>query len=357
MATLEELLNAGSQPFAGRSIGANMYDDKAAMGLLNLKMSPNPQAQREAALIEQGLNAPAQLEQSRNAGQVNLLGMLKALDPGIQATMIERLFPGMPKPKIAQEIKGEYDLKEAQAKAKPAMPSNLLQGIGQEGYLDKLEQAVADGSIDNSVALRLQQRHQVAEKDANQFSVDRRSLEEMASTHKVFADVENAFKKTPAFKTGKYSDALKIALGQNKTATSILQFQPIIPSAQLSDEEQTFVAKYNQIFMNLRRMTGDNRFSDQDATFALKAVSDPTVGPSLFPKQLQAAKEIVEQRHDTLLKNLRSTKKNVSSFKELGQPEVEAEARVSVTDGKGNFSLPASQVDAFLSKNKRFRRK
>jgi len=159
--------------------------------------------------------------------------------------------------------------------------------------------------------------------------LDRRQVGEIDTGLQQMDAVEKAYKETPAFKTGSVSDTLKSAIATNNTARS-LDAMGLLPTGGLTAEEKNFASEYNALLLRLRRLSGDPRFSDQDAARTMQALGSGALGKE-FPAQLQASKRFLERERLNLLRGLQGAGFEVGEFEKAISQVPEAQPQPSGT--------------------------
>ena len=221
-------------------------------------------------------------------------------------------------------ISGESDYQKAFNRKKGEMDAkgdkggksyaDLLKAAGTDDFHAKLG-AVADELTVNQ-QLALERHHDKLLKEQVVGDVDRRSLNSIQGSVRALQDIEDAYKKTEAYKTGKFSETLKQTLALSAKGNVAVENLPIFN--KLTDDERKFVAAYNVFGMNLRRVSEDSRFSNFDSQKVIDAIGNPIVGPEMYLAQLGKAKENLTFRHDDTIDSLVKGKKDMREFKKIG---------------------------------------
>lgn len=160
---------------------------------------------------------------------------------------------------------------------------------------------------------------------------DRRTIGNIDTTVQQIKEIERTFKLTPAYKTGTVSDALKAAIATNEKAR-VLDQLGLLPVESLNKEEKDFAAAYNTMILKLRTVSGDNRFSDQDATRAIRGIGSGLLGKDL-PIQLNATKDFLERERENIILGLEDQGFNTRQLRQRSSGQ-------STTQGMNDLPTP-----------------
>jgi len=150
--------------------------------------------------------------------------------------------------------------------------------------------------------------------------------------------LQQSFRKTDAYKTGKMSKALVLALSRSSVGGQAFNEA----MGNLTPDEYDFVAKANLAQSRLRQLAGagalDAHFSNYDAGNAETGIGRIAGGPVSYDKQLSVFKDDVASRFNNALQTMSSgpNAKNVSSYGRLAisnEPKA-GEYTLLTTDGK-----------------------
>jgi hypothetical protein len=217
--------------------------------------------------------------------------------------------------KAYNKKKGEVDAKgtkESQSYAE------LIKSAGNDDFEEKLAGAEAEGLTANQqlAAARL---HDKRLKDKTVGDVDRRALVSVQGSVASLQKIEDAYKETEAYKTGKLSDNLKTVLALSSKGNVAVENLGIFN--KLTPAEQNYVAAFNVFGMNLRRVSEDSRFSNFDSQKVIDAIGNPIVGRDQYLAQLGGAKENLITRHDDVIDGLDAIKKDTRGFKRFKEKQ------------------------------------
>lgn len=197
------------------------------------------------------------------------------------------------------------------------IPNEVMGALGKEDFDEQLTKAVADNKITAQQQIQLTNIHDRKVKQNTVGDIDRRTLTSLRGSFDHLDQISKAYEKTTAAKSGKMSDALSQAITLSEFGASVAEFTPVLN--KLTPEDREFVALYNAFRMSLRRVSEDSRFSNFDAQQVIRAIGNPIVGPDLYRKQVQAAKDVIRGRANNLFDDLRAQGKNLKYFKPIGE--------------------------------------
>jgi len=227
------------------------------------------------------------------------------------------------------------------------LPNDLLKSAGTSSFEEKMAKASADGSINAQQQLALERLHDSRIKQATPDVKSTTTAASIRTSADQLQKIEDAYKKTEAYKTGKISDNVKLALAASSKGNVAVEALPLW--SKLTQDERDFISQFNVFGMNLRRVSEDSRFSNFDAQKVIDAVGNPLVGKDQYLSQLGAAKENLQTRHDTFIDALNQAKKDTSGFTRYKQKAAAASSiptgRVEVIGPDGRVGhIPASQL-------------
>lgn len=211
---------------------------------------------------------------------------------------------------------------------KTALPPDLLQSIGKPEFDQKLTDAVATGSVtDPNLQVRLQQQHNTAVQKQRVTAADARAVSSLTSADEAMSSLEEAYKATPAFKTGKISDVIKSALATNNKAASFAEALDLpVDGPGFTDADREFATQYNAVRASLRDFSSDTRFSDTDKLDVLRGIGSPATGPKIFPKQMAAMRRRLATKKENYLESLKDSGYDVSKFEKRQKQAASANA-------------------------------
>jgi len=270
----------------------------------------NLQNQSEAALTAQ---SPAQNQElQKRVGQASYLGPLlgKPAAEDLSGNVLKAL--GI-KPMAERELA----IKEAKAKGgvggKSALPAKLVESLGTPNYDKEVASAIASGDLkDPRIQISLDTAHDRKLREATLTDPESRTLISLRGSTAALKRLEAAYDNTPAAKSGKVSDTLKLALGKLSSGAALTELSDVLP--KLTSEERRFIAEYNTFGVHLRRVSEDSRFSNFDSQKILDAVGNPIVGRKLFKDQLATFSDEISSRANAYEGALKGRRKDLSAF-------------------------------------------
>jgi hypothetical protein len=222
--------------------------------------------------------------------------------------------------KAFDAAKGKAEGERAGGKGtKGGIPSDLMKLVGKPGFDERLTSAIDNGEItkDTSI-LRLETMHNNEIRSQRVEGTDRRVLSGLKSSMEGLTGLLDAYEQTPAFKTGKFSDAMKAALNTNNTAATWEQIVALPLDGQgFTDADRQFAAKYNAVRASLRDFSSDTRFSDTDKLDVLRGIGNPFTGSKQFPLQVQAMRDRLLTRQTNMLEDIEATGRDTSKLRAL----------------------------------------
>lgn len=241
---------------------------------------------------------------------------------------------------------------KAGGKGGDTLPQKLMQSIGKDDFDQNMADAMATGKLTPTQQLQLERMHQTAYAKNEVGDRDQKLLTGTELAYRNIDRIEQAYKNTEAYKTGKASDTFRLALALTKQGASAEQLAPYL--TKLSPEERNFVSQYNLFGINVRQVAQDSRMSNFDSERVLNAVGNPVVGKDLFMSQLGAMKQELADRHDQLLTDVGKRGKRIGEFSPINKtaaatpaPVPPGKVRVVKADGTSGF-IPAGQLDEAL---------
>lgn len=216
-----------------------------------------------------------------------------------------RLFKGS-QPQLRQEIQAL--MLEKQNKGEPVRVADVYYDALQNLKAPQNERLrlAKERSARQERSLQLSKtRFDALERNRNRVPpTDAKFLADTEATLQQLAVVNNAFKRTDAYRTGGFNNIFHAALATNATARALGSLSDI-ETGGFSGAEKDFATAYNGLVGRLRKFSGDPRFSDQDAVRAINAIGTALQGRT-FSRQLEALQEQILRDRITLTQTLDS---------------------------------------------------
>ncbi len=234
---------------------------------------------------------------------------------------------------------------KATASQGESIDADLLQAVGTPEFDVKMAEQTMANKLRPNQQLALERLHQSKLKSTMLSDKDRQGLTNVKGTTQLLTSIEDAFKETPAFKTGKVGATLKTALALTQKGASAIELAGVME--RLTPEERRFISLFKSSRLSLRRVSEDSRFSNFDAEQVIDALGNPLVGPDLYLDQLNAAKEELTRRHDNALADMKTQGRRVEGFSPVGRKSnIPQGAKVTgrTHQGKPVYRLPTGEL-------------
>jgi hypothetical protein len=216
--------------------------------------------------------------------------------------------------------KGEVDAKGG----KGSLDGELFRSAGSKDFPEKMAAAIAEGTLTQNQIIAAERLHDARIKNQTPEEKLVTSYENAQSSIGRLDRLQTKYDAAVADGSS-FGKDFKLSMAKNATFAAFLDHEKIPFTPKMTDAERSFVTELNSLMIGMRQMYDDQRMSDQDVQNFLKALGDPKTGPEMFKSQLDATKQVLVDRGNSLLQSMKVRGKDISGLTGV-QPQGKAPA-------------------------------